>query len=158
MSDLVFNFQKDTYEFDLGIKNWDLENDDGLETAILVSLFSDARCELDELPEGESDRKGFWADAIVPSEEKNTGSKLWLLDRGKLTDETLEQALDYCNQALRWLVDDGVASRVEVDVQRVPRRNDAIVISVDVYRPDASDLSFKFDYVWGERASGIRTT
>lgn len=158
MRDLAFTFYGDTAEFDLSLKNWDLAYDEGLETAILISLFSDARVDVEELRPGESDRKGFWADAVVPAEGKNTGSKLWLLDRGKITDETLEQARDWCIEALNWLLEDGIASDLDVEVTRVTGRNDAVLIDITVVRPGDEEFNFKYDYVWGVRASGVRKT
>ncbi len=157
MRELVFKYDKSTGEFDLSILNWDFETDDGLESAILISLFSEARVGVDELREGETELKGFWADQIVPSEERSTGSKLWLLDRGKATDEALEQARDYCIEALQWLVDDGIASSVDAEATYLARRRDTMQIEIQITRPDSSELNFKFDYVWGGRTNALRT-
>lgn len=100
---------------DLLLEGGDLALDRGLSTAVLVSLFSDGRApaELD-LPPGETSRRGWWGE----SEGDRFGSLLWLLDREKVTASTLERLSTYARQALAWMVEDGIAERVEAAAVR----------------------------------------
>lgn len=95
---------------DLVLLNGDLAVDEGLESAVLLSLFTDRRAR--ELPAGELDPRGWWPD----SPDDRWGSLLWTLTRGKLTRETVERARAYCREALAWAVEDGILERVEVGV------------------------------------------
>lgn len=49
------------------------------------------------------------------------GSRLWLLGREKQLAEVVRRAKDYAEEALAWLIDDGVARRVSV-TPSVPRQ------------------------------------
>ncbi len=92
-----------------------LASGNDLETAILISLFTDRRASPDdEIPDGTSDPRGWWGDlgADVP-----IGSRLWLLSRAKQTAETLQRANDYIIEALQWLIDDGVVVKFDVTVE-----------------------------------------
>ena len=105
----------------------DLAADDGLSTAVLVSLFTDRRTAVEELPDGETRRRGWWGDTLSPDDE--IGSHLWLLARAKRTPDTLHRAEDYARAALGWLVEDGVAEEVAV---RAEDREGRLLIHIDI--------------------------
>ncbi|MEW6647182.1 MAG: phage GP46 family protein [Pseudomonadota bacterium] len=99
--------------FALALAGTDISTDMGLRTAVIVSLFTDARAETDdELPAGDGDRRGSWDDP-------QRGSRLWLLAREKQTARTLERAREYAEEALAWLVEDGIARAVTVTAEWV---------------------------------------
>ena len=117
----------------------DLLAEDGLDTAILVSLFTDARVREDELPPGHTWRRGWWGDG-VDDEPDITGSKLWLLRREKATQQVLVRARGYIREALAWMIRDGVAVSLNVDTQLFGAGRDA-----DIHRgrgagPDAAGI------------------
>ena len=116
---LIWNNRSGSADFDL--VNGDLATDPGLQTALIISLFSDRLAAAgDVLPDNSSDRRGFWGDLPVdpaaqaagPSAADLTGSRLWLLDRALQTQETLRLAESYAEEALAWMVSDGVVGRV----------------------------------------------
>jgi phage gp46-like protein len=94
-----------------------LAGDDALQTAVVLSLFTDARARPDDGAEG--DRRGWVGDAFSP--EDRYGSRLWLLRREKQTEETRRRAEDYANEALAWLVEAGLATSVSVSAAWVAR-------------------------------------
>ena len=95
---------------DLELASGDLRTDGGLGTAALASLFTEARATLEEAATiGARGQAGWWPD----SEADRWGSKLWLLRREKTTRETLARAGEYARAALDWMVQDGIASRIE---------------------------------------------
>jgi phage gp46-like protein len=103
---------------DLAIEAGDLEHDDGLWTAIVISLFSDARGPLDpEVPLLEQQLRGWWAEA--PHDDY--GSLLWTLARSKQTTDTLSRAREHARDALEWLVTDEIASAIGVSAEWVDR-------------------------------------
>ncbi len=108
---------------DLQVLGGDLltEDKDSLATAVVLSLFLDRRAlPEDTLPHGGTDRRGWWADAFGDAADL-TGSRLWLLWRRKQLPEVLAEAREYAEEALGWLVEDGVASSVSVATS-FPRR------------------------------------
>lgn len=89
-----------------------------LDTAVLLSLFTRRLAlEDDELPNPNGDRGGWWGDDYLPDEGDKFGSRLWLLNRSTLDQSTLNLAKVYAEEALRWLVDDGIAKSVDVIVE-----------------------------------------
>jgi len=83
--------------------------------AIILSLFLDRRAAPDDpLPPGTTDRRGWLGDALSPRPGDRFGSRLWLLAREKQSEETRLRAEEYAAEALAWLVEDGLAERVEV--------------------------------------------
>lgn len=100
-----------------------LVKEDGLNTAVLISLLTDRRAEPDDrLPTDDgrtsiigADRRGWAGDALDPTHR--IGSRLWLLAREKQTEETRRRAESYCREALQWLIDDIIASAIAIDAQ-----------------------------------------
>lgn len=118
--DLKTAFNSDGLVIDWTLSGGSLDTDEGLQTAIVISLFTDARApEGVELPEGVTDRRGWWGDVVAPVNAPSdrpwvTGSLLWLLSREKQTAETARRARGYAADALAWLTSTGVAKAVEV--------------------------------------------
>ncbi|NDY41243.1 hypothetical protein G3N55_00060 [Dissulfurirhabdus thermomarina] len=118
---------------DLVAEAGSLRTTDDLDAAVLVSLFSDRRADDDDVTRDMlEERRGWWGDtyALVPGDR--IGSRIWLLAREKLSRDTLARAREYAAEALAWLVEDGLARRVDVEVERGgPGRLD-ILVRVDV--------------------------
>lgn len=132
---------------DYALASLGLVADDGLETAVILSLFSDRRAEPDDtIPDGSGDRRGWWADAWPASEGDRIGSRLWLLHREKQLPSVLARAEEYAREALAWLVEDGVAEAVEV-VASNPRAG-ILAIDVAIARPVAPVARYRFDAFW----------
>jgi len=138
--------------------DYELETDQGLATAVLMSLFTDRRARKDDLlpdPEG-NDRRGWWGDKTGEYREAGDqiGSRLWLLERSKTTSETITQAESYATEALQWLIDDGIAVKVDVTaVRQMGSRGTGgdpwLVLDVLIRKTDGSQASYKFDLQWG---------
>ncbi len=132
---------------DLALETFALASDDGLETAVILSLFTDARARDDDtLPAGQTDRRGWWADAFPTIAGDHFGSRLWLLRRSKQLQESLIVAREYAEEALAWLVEDGAASKVEVETF-IPRF-EIMGMIVRIYRPDGSTAPYRFETLW----------
>ena len=147
MTDLRTVFIDLDHVADLALDQFALAADDGLETAVILSLFSDARARDDDaLPLGQTDRRGWWADAYPAADGDRFGSRLWLLRASKQLQQSLNEARDYAEEALAWLVEDGAASKVEVETF-IPR-DEVMGMIVRIYRPDGSLTPIRFETLW----------
>ena len=88
-----------------------------LRRAVTISLFSWRRAnDDDELDD--SDRQGWWGDSVPTVAGDQMGSRLWLLRRRTLVPDTFKDAKAYADEALAWMVEDGIVSAVGVTVER----------------------------------------
>lgn len=132
---------------DLALEQFALATDDGLETAVILSLFSDARAHDDDaLPIGQTDRRGWWADAYPVEAGDRFGSRLWLLRASKQLQQALNDAKQYAEEALAWLVDDGVAKKIEVET--FIARAEVMGMIVRIYRQDGTVTPIRFETLW----------
>jgi phage gp46-like protein len=152
MSDIRLTWDYDCGAADFGIEDSDLEGDEGLETAVLLSLFTDRRAEEgDVLPDGGVDRRGWWADAHPAVADDKFGSRLWLLDCSKETQDVQDRAEEYAREALQWMIDDRVASRVDV-LARIPRSG-MLGIEVTIHRPFIDAVTYRYNSTWDAQAA-----
>lgn len=138
---------------DLRVVGGQLEAETGLLTSVVISLFSDRRArEDDPLPAGESSLRGWWGDYVPPVEGDRIGSRLWLLSREKTLESVRVRAVEYAREALRWLIEDAVAERVDVEaeIQKLPGGivPSVLALVVAIWRPPEREIAFRFRYVW----------
>ena len=119
MTDITLKIPEKKMEFDMSVSNADLTKGDDLSTAVFISLFTWARAKPDDDIPADSQKFGWWGDKLAEDPNQRMGSRLWLLKRKKLTQETINLAVDYIKEALDWMVKDGVVGKIEV----IPQRN-----------------------------------
>ena len=123
-----------------------LASDEPLVRAVIISLFTWRRALPDDPLPGDQ-RMGWWGDSFSPVVGDRIGSRLWLLSREKLTAQTIERAREYSSEALAWLVEDGVASRVEVEAER--QGLSTIALACRIYRAaGGAPVDLRFSNVW----------
>ncbi|MFP3925321.1 phage GP46 family protein [Pseudomonas sp. W5-36] len=88
-----------------------------LRRAVEISLFTWRRANASDQVEDE-ERYGWWGDSFPLVANDRIGSRLWLLRRRKLTSATIGDAVTYAQEALKWLLDDGHATAVQVLTER----------------------------------------
>lgn len=116
---------------------------DSLTRAVIISLFTWRRSD----PDDDSEQPmGWWGDSYPTIQNDRIGSRIYLLQRTTLTNTTVELARGYLEQALAWLKDDGVVSRIAINVQR--RGNDILTAEITLYRNDGSSQLITFDDLW----------
>jgi len=130
----------------------DLEGDEGLETAVIISLFSDRRAKPDDiLPDpNNTDLRGWWGDLTGPFVAGDQiGSRLWLLSREKTLNSVLVRAKQYAEEALQWMIEDGVAVKIEVETERqgTPGR-DILALLVKIYQVDGIKKALQYELQW----------
>jgi phage gp46-like protein len=137
---------------DLVLFGFDLERDDGLETAVIISLFTDRRASAEQIPPEypQDDLRGYWGDIANASATDQTGSLLWLLAREKELPQTLSRAEQYCREALAWMIDDLVAARIDVAASYFSRG--VMLLTIDIYRPTGFAVRYRYNYEWSAQA------
>ena len=112
--DLRVDADPSTGEFDLVLAaNGDLATVDDLSTALLVSLLTDARASPDQVVTPEL-RRGWICNVSPPVEGFELGSLLWLTEPSKATQRTMNIAAGYARSALQWMIDQKLASTIDV--------------------------------------------
>ena len=129
-----------------------LDIEETLQTAIIHSLFSNRRAGPDDrLPMNVTDRGGWVGDEFggggFDARLDAYGSRLWLYYGGKTTRDVLEGARYAAQEALGWLVRDGIASRVAVTTQWLGERSDRLAVRPSIYQPDQQRPVY--DVLWG---------
>jgi phage gp46-like protein len=137
---------------DWALADGDLQSGQDLETACLVSLFTDKLATADFVPtDGTTDRRGWWAD---PYNDAPLGSNLWQLERAHKTRNTLGLAQRYASDALQWMVTDGLAQAVAVDTQWLTPSGAGtfLAIRIVITQPDGSMTRFTYGWAWDNLA------
>lgn len=113
----------------------DLASEAGLRTAILISLATDRLAEPDDPIEPGEDPRGWWADAYdIDGTNDRIGSRLWLLRREKSTEATRRRAVLYAEEALEWLVADGIAEAVAVIAEYQGAQRETLAMQITLRR------------------------
>lgn len=116
-----------------------------LPRAVIISLFTWGRALPDDDLPGAA-RMGWWGDTYAAVPGDRIGSRLWLLARSTITQHTVARAREYAQEALAWLVADGVASEVIVQAERAGQ--DRIDLWAQVVRGDSARLDIRFNDAW----------
>ncbi len=127
--------------FDLVIDagNRDLLTTDGLESAFLVSLFSDRRAAADEVADP-MERRGWLGNASAEVPGDNYGSGYWLYEQRRLTQAVATGVRHETEDALGWMLDLALAREVTAATEIVPDKR-RLVIRVETTEPDGGVTS-----------------
>lgn len=134
------------------LASYALELEDSLQTAIILSLFTDRRAQADDaLPLNQTHRRGWVGEEFVAADfdarQDAWGSLLWLVYVGKASGDVLERARFAAQESLAWMVRDGIASRVTVAAEWVGERKDRLAIRPTIYQGSQSQPIY--DVLWG---------
>ncbi|MGD9766588.1 MAG: phage GP46 family protein [Pseudolabrys sp.] len=135
-----------------------LDDSQALVTAVLVALGTDRHAEADDaLPDPDSDdRRGWWGDLDAQDiwDGWPIGSRLWLLERAKITGGTardgslLARTEEYVREALYPFIDRRIASAVDVTVARTDLN--AVAVTVTLRRGPLPAIEMRFNDFWSE--------
>lgn len=125
---------------DIAVENADIVPDNSPGTLVIISLFTDRRAlDSDVLPDGGTDRRGWWGDSY---QQNPIGSRLWLLSREKQMSVVLRLAKFYAEEALEWMTEDGhIRSAV---VSATSPADGFLLLNVQLTLPDGSVLPLEF--------------
>ncbi|MFG6462253.1 phage GP46 family protein [Roseateles sp. DXS20W] len=125
-----------------------LDEDDGLETGVVISLFTDRVADNGEAGVAATARRGWWGDAYADASGDRIGSRLWLLAREKRTAEVMSRAELYAREALQWLITDGVARSVAVTAEAAGQAGEVLALAVTITRSARPVVQFRFESFW----------
>ena len=145
--DIALLFKPGSPVGDIFLNGSDLGIDHDLETAVIVSLFTDKRAGEDDEPT-EPDRRGWWGDTFSAVENDGTGSRLWLLSRSKEIQENVNLAKFYAEEALQWIVEDKIAESVTVDAKII--RKGVLGLEINIVKPTGVQV-IHYQYAWNSQ-------
>jgi len=146
----VQNIGNDLFDISINPDTGDLQTVEGFDTALKMSLFEERRADRTEVVPAEN-RRGWWGNELFDQVAFEIGSKLWLIDQTRLTQETLNKAIDYVQQALIWLVEDLHLNEVRVSGVLKP---ETIILTIDLLRDGSRTDSFSFD-IWSATGTSL---
>lgn len=129
-----------------------LEAKNPLQTGVIALLFTDVRVEGYEIDAGRAgDQRGWPGDGFdvdAAAGEQPLGSKLWLLRRMDLNDQTAMWAQAEAKRALKPLQMQGLC--VKIEAKATPDYvKDTLWLAVALYGRDGAQIyASKFDLVW----------
>jgi len=97
--DIKLNDDKGYWDIDFDSQG-DFVLEDGFDTAILMSLMCNKRANEAEV-EAPQYRRGWWGNETSDFDNFEIGSKLWLLSQARATQNTLNRAIRYTQDALQ---------------------------------------------------------
>ena len=110
------------------------EMDEGLETAVYLSMFSSP---------------GWWGNAIS-EKAAQLGSDLESIQSRTLSNQTRLDAEEYARQALAWMVSEGVAKSVTV-AGSIPRA-DILGLVVTIEQPNGTVVTLRYQVNWSAQS------
>ncbi|RKZ80979.1 MAG: hypothetical protein DRQ35_01185 [Gammaproteobacteria bacterium] len=150
-TDAVLNNGKGYYDITWN-NSGDIDTDETLDTAILMSLFEEARATSSEIPASEQ-RRGWIGNETTPSFEQ--GSKAWEFEQERITGSILAELGVVINNSLSKLVEEGIA--VSVSVLTPYLRNGTVIVPIDIGR-DGSQVERKYYPLWDNTGKINATT
>lgn len=142
MQDILIRANSDGL-YDFVIEGNEFASAGGFETAIPVSLFTDARAPAALVSEPRY-RRGWIGNLMTAATMRQLGSILWVLDQSRITQERLNVARLAAQDAFQWMIDDGVALNVFVDVTQTASTGFIITIQIT----DTSNVVSRYQTLW----------
>jgi len=153
--DIRLDFDLNPYQFQYGeviLGDRDVLRDPGFETAVLITLGTDKYADDDDpLPDDGGYRGGWFGDSIPPVPDYKMGTKLWLLRRSKTEREIPARAKEYLLDGFKWMIDDGIIEKIEVNVERRRDLNTTLAFTLSFIKPEGNTIFYKFYYNWEEQ-------
>jgi len=152
--DLALVWNDAEMAFDLGeVEDGDLAKAPDLETAVPLSIHVHRRADDADLLRDPTDRRGWWADGLDGDPNERWGSRVWQMLQRSATAAAVKEAEAMIRESLQWLIDDGVAGKITVEAEIIPRDGSAVDLGIFVDVRDSTDtgiLSKKYMMSWEE--------
>lgn len=103
------------YDLPLNADGDDFASAEGFETAIPVSLFTDARAPASAVADPKR-RRGWVGNILTIDQNRELGGLLWLFDQGRITLTLLNNIRNAVTASLNWMLTDGILNGIEVQV------------------------------------------
>lgn len=152
MVDIKLSLDTENLRFDLAVKDFDLETTEDIETAVYISLFTDQRARVDHrlpgMPQNTEDLRGWWGDLADDRTDDQIGSLLWLLEREVNVQEVISKGQSYAEEALQWMIQDGLVKRVAVESYALTQN--VLLIEVVIWKNNGERIPLSYEYAWRE--------
>ena len=152
MIDVKLNWDNTKGFGDLGVANNDFEIEDGLITAVYLSLYTDQRAAVDDELDDINDRRGWWGDTLETGGDK-IGSRIWLYERQKITTQVMAKIKESIEDCLQWMIDDGVVADIQVTLEK--NGLDKIYTEIKLYRESENFIAVAFSDLWAAQVAQI---
>lgn len=136
--------QQPDLSYDLEFENGDFIIDDGLETALVVSILSDRRADNSQVSQREL-RRGWIGDLVTTLPGFKLGSHIWLSEQARITQETLTTIQDSAEKSLDWMFSAELITEVEARASITTKSS--ILLLITVTSPNGS-VSTKAFNLW----------
>lgn len=125
MQDIKLNIdEQGLYDLSIGT-NGDFETVDGMETAILTSIFTDERAESSLVPNAE--RRRGWTGSLSSEIMGLFGSTAWVYEQARNTQLTRNALKLAVQEAFSWMIRDNIARLVNVELENLGRAVQIVV-------------------------------
>ena len=131
--------------FEIAVKNGDFDTVNGFETAILVSLYTDARRTEADVSDPLT-RGGWIGNWRTAKEPRELGGLCWTVEHERLTQNVLNLAREYATRSLEWMVKDGVCRNVEVETEA--HMQEKIKYLITIIARDG--IKYDYIYIWSK--------
>lgn len=142
MQDVLLQKNSEGY-YDLVIEDGTIKGVDGMETAILVSLFTDARASAERVQDPLM-RRGWIGNILSPNLERELGSVLWLADTARVNQDTLNFFKAEVKNAFQNMIDKKILSQLNV----VSTIIDSKTIQVAIKFINSGDETERYSILW----------
>lgn len=148
MADVAVTFRRfspTTTIPDWAVEGGDLKTDNTFETAVYLSLHTDADAGPDdEVPEGLRPRhwwgQAYWGRVFgalgIEIGGVQLGSLRWTLVRAQETEETRVRSMEIDRKALSWMLKTGLAKAIDIDAQWVAPGQ--LLTTIAIHKPDGA--------------------
>lgn len=109
-----------------------------IETAAILSIACDASAEPSDPVQ---ERRGYWADAYATRKGDRWGSRMWELGEAIDTDDALQRAKQYGEEAFRWGLEDKTLESVSAVGVRLA--DGSIASDITVKEPGKDAVTFR---------------
>lgn len=133
--------QLGNYDIAIG-PSGDFELSPGMDSIIAMSLLTDGRADASEVVDPLR-RRGWVGDLYLDEQQASSGSKLWLFEQERRTNTTLNGILAEVDNALSFMVTQGLLSAVTPSI--VPRGVSGAALRVVVTAVDGATEQLFFD-------------
>ena len=116
----------------------------GMETAITVSLFSDARAPAAQVTNAGL-RRGWIGDVLTADINQFLGSTLWTYSQSRITQATLNGIRTAAEQAFTNMINQGIITGVTATVE-LSQDNRGISVGIELRRTD--NTVERYDRLW----------
>ena len=123
----------------------DFDMVEGFDTSLQVSIFAERRAAESEVPDAIR-RRGWIGNTLSDIPDFEIGSKIWLYEQAKLTNDTLNGVLDAATTATQWLIDDGFATNITATIVGDSPAS-SISLKMTIFA-DSSQVEERFFTLW----------